>query len=148
MAIISFETKNPYQSGNATVSNVQFESNRVTIWFKLTNGKAIREYYRLSKPREKERFLDVVITLLGSTPDEFDTDTLIGLTCYVQLENRPWKEGKSWTGVAKVLPYCENEEGESVDNGSTEDDVNTEFEKGLNSILSNNEKSSSIFTTK
>ncbi|KJR45912.1 hypothetical protein UF75_3715 [Desulfosporosinus sp. I2] len=127
MAIISFDSINPYQSGNATVSDVQFESNRVTIWFKLTNGKAIREYYRLSKPREKERFLDVVTTLLGSTPDQLGTDTLIGLTCYVQLEDRPWKEGKTWSGVAKVLPYCENEEGESVDNWSTEADENTEF---------------------
>ncbi|AET67617.1 hypothetical protein Desor_2008 [Desulfosporosinus orientis DSM 765] len=45
-----------------------------------------------------------------------DTDALRGLPCYVRLEDRPWKDDRTWTGVAfsmfrkfvteKNIPEC------------------------------------------
>ena len=70
--------------------------------------------------------------LLGSTPEEFDTSILIGLPCYVRLEARPWKEGKTWTGVAEVLPYRDEAETASFDNDSIKNELYNSSENKMN----------------
>lgn len=117
MAIISFDnTQNIYKSGKAKVRKAELENSTVTIWYEFENGKVIRENYRLSKANETDKLRAAVEALLGSTPTHFDTNTLIGLPCFVQLEDRPWTEGRTWKGVSEVLPLCDETRPESIKN--------------------------------
>jgi len=120
MAIVSFDNNNNnvYESGNSTIKNVEVESNNVILWFELRNGKIIRENYRLSKAKEKEKLRAAIEVILGSTPTEFETSALIGLPCYIELEDRPWKKDQTWTGVAAVLPAREEAKTTSSNNES------------------------------
>ena len=107
MAIVSFGNNKPLQSGKAHVWNAELEGNKVTLWFEMANGKVIRENYRLHKENEVEKLKAAVEAILGNVPEEFDTRNLIGKPCNVRLEERPWMEGRTWTGVAEVTPWRE-----------------------------------------
>ncbi len=104
MAIILLNDIEHYTSGTATIHKVVGTPQKITLWFKFANEKIIRENYRLSNQEEYAKFKEAVNAILGEIPRQLDTDTLVGRTCYVEIEERPWKEGQNWTGVAKVLP--------------------------------------------
>lgn len=106
MAKLSFNNNNnQYQSGKATISKAELEENKVTLWFELAAGKVVRENYRLNKTEEVKKLKAAVRAILGDVPQEFDTNDLVGKCCDVELEERPWKEGRTWTGVAEVKPW-------------------------------------------
>lgn len=106
MAKISFnQNDNEYPSGKAIIKKEEVLGSRVTLWFELTNGKLVRESYRLNYPVEEDKFKQAVETILGELPESFDTRELVGKVCTVKLEERPWQEGRNWTGVAEVRPW-------------------------------------------
>lgn len=104
MAIVSFKNENPLQSGQACVWKAELADNRVTLWFQCSNGKLVREGYRLYKAEDVQKLQAAVKAVLGEVPEAFDTDSLIGKHCCVRLEERPWREGQNWIGVAEVTP--------------------------------------------
>ena len=95
---------NKFKSGQATVHKVVVEDNKVIIWFKMHNEKIVRESYRLSYKEEVVRLKEAIKSILGELSEEMDTDILVDKPCIVELEERPWTEGRTWTGVGKVLP--------------------------------------------
>lgn len=106
MAIVSFG-KQTYQSGKATIFKAEYEKEKVILGFEMENGKVVRETYRLWVEEEAERLQAVLQVLLGGQSETFDTDLLIGKTCYARLEERPWQDGRNWIGVAEVTPVRE-----------------------------------------
>ncbi len=130
MAIVSFGNNKPFQSGKAHVWNAELQGNKVTLWFEMANGKVIRENYRLHKEDEVENLKAVVEAILGDLPEEFDTRSLIGKPCLVRLEERPWMEGRTWTGVAEVTS-CREEKKPTIRTiipSSSESDIDDLFE--------------------
>ena len=106
MATLSFKKNvNEYPSGKATVKKEELIGNRITLWFELVNGNLVRESYRLNYPVEEEKFKQAVQAILGEIPETFDTQDLVEKVCTVKLEERPWQEGRNWTGVAEVTPW-------------------------------------------
>lgn len=106
MAKISFDQNtNEYPSGKAIIKKEEVLGSRVTLWFELANGKLVRESYRLNYPVEEEKFKQAVQAILGEIPETFDTRDLVGKVCTVKLEERPWQEGRNWTGVAEITPW-------------------------------------------
>jgi hypothetical protein len=104
MAIISFDNME-YQQGEAVIWKTEIERNVVKIWFELDNGRIIRETYRTGITKEKDRLKAVLEVVVGDiTTGGIDLDSIVGKSCYVELEERPWKEDQPWIGVGKVLP--------------------------------------------
>lgn len=104
MAIISFENTE-YQQGEAVIWKTEVERNVVKIWFELGDGRIIREIYRTGITKEKDRLKAVLEVFVGDiTTGVVELDSIVGKSCYVELEERPWKENQLWIGVGKVLP--------------------------------------------
>lgn len=103
MAIVSFD-EIEYQSGEAVVKEVEVAGNIVRIWFKLEDGQFIRETYRMGFQKERNRLKAVAEVFFGDVTGEIDLEEMVGQTCLIELEERPWKEGQPWIGVRKVLP--------------------------------------------
>lgn len=104
MAIISFENTE-YQQGEAVIWKAEIERNVVKIWFELGDGRIIRETYRTGITKEKDRLKAVLEVFVGNiTTGGIDLDSIVGRSCYVELEERSWKEDQPWIGVGKVLP--------------------------------------------
>ena len=55
-------------------------------------------------------------------------------------DKRPWKEGKTWTGVAEVLPYPDEAEKSSFDNDSIKNNLYNSSENKVNSVLDDEDK--------
>lgn len=103
MAIISFENTE-YQQGEAVIWKTEVERTVVKIWFELGDGRIIREIYRTGITKEKDRLKAVLEVFVGDiTTGGVELDSIVGKSCYVELEERPWKEDQPWIGVGKVL---------------------------------------------
>ena len=146
--MVSLDNKYNYKSGKAKVWKAVVEIDKVTIWFLLENGTIMREYYRLSKADDKAKLHAAVEALLGSTGPDFDTNALIGLPCYVRIEERPWKEDKTWICVVEVLHRSEEAETNSFDNAPLNNHSYNSFEDVLKSVCSDDQRSRGIFTPK
>ena len=67
---------------------------------------------------------------MGDLPAEFDTRSLVGKPCNVRLEERPWMEGRTWTGVAEVTS-CREETKPTyriIEPNSSERDIDDIFD--------------------
>lgn len=104
MPTITFGNNKNYESGPAKVKSVDANGQLGTLVFSMANGAVVRETYRLYKPEEEERFQNHIAAILGNRVDQVDTEELIDRPCIVELGERPWKEGRTWFGVANVLP--------------------------------------------
>lgn len=103
MAIISFENTE-YQQGEAVVWKTEVEGKVATIWFKLEDGRIIRETYRTGFPNEKKRLKEVAKIFFGDdVSGRVDLRKMVGQACYVELEERPWGN-RIWIGVREVFP--------------------------------------------
>ncbi|SDF81178.1 hypothetical protein [Sporomusa acidovorans] len=101
MAIVSFDEME-YQSGEAVVWKTEVEGKVAKIWFKLDDGRIIRETYRTGYPDEKKRLKEVAEVFFGDdVSGRVDLDKMVGQVCYVELEERPWGN-QTWTGVRAV----------------------------------------------
>ena len=101
MAIVTFDEME-YQSGEAVVWKTEVEGKVAKIWFKLEDGRIIRETYCTGYPNEKKRLKEVAKVFFGDdVSGRVNLGELVGQACYVELEERPWGN-RTWTGVREV----------------------------------------------
>lgn len=132
MAIVSFEEME-YQAGEAVVWKVEVEGKVAKIWFKLDDGRIIRETYRTGYPDEKKRLKEVAEVFFGDdVSGRVNLGELVGQACYVELEERPWRNG-TWIGVKAVFPVAFEPEYESEPECVGYDDYEPECEQPLQS---------------
>ncbi len=136
MAIISFDNME-YQQGEAVIWKVEVEGRVAKIWFKLDDGRIIRENYRTGYPDEKKRLKEVAEVFFGDdVSGGVDLDKMVGQACYVELEERPWKN-QTWIGV-RAVSAVESEleyerEPECAGYDEYEPDYEPEYEQPLRS---------------
>ncbi len=127
MAIVSFDEME-YQSGEAVVWKVEVEGKVAKIWFKLDDGRIIRETYRTGYTNEKKRLKEVAEVFFGdNVSGRVELDKMVGQACYVELEERPWGTN-TWTGVRAVFPVEYEPEYEGESECSEGDDYEPEYE--------------------
>ncbi|MEK3761315.1 hypothetical protein MKZ07_23165 [Paenibacillus sp. FSL P4-0338] len=84
-------------------------SDQIVIVYQAAVGqflRTVRERYFLPY-RENCRLASVLQSFLGYVPDQFDSDNLIDMDCYIRIHHKELASGQTWCYVDEVFPMVD-----------------------------------------